>query len=89
MPWSQEHERIMFIDLERAVQFGRTPLQELPANRKRRQSTIVLKTRGERLRKTFSCPGRSLLHVRVLRDSTVIAKVIKVCSRFNTIKAYG
>lgn len=44
MLWSQEYERIMFIDLERAVQIGRTPPQELPANRKRRRSTIALKS---------------------------------------------
>ncbi len=38
MLWSQENHGVMFIDLGRATEIRRTALQELPANRKRKQS---------------------------------------------------
>ena len=36
--WSQENDAVLFIDLERATEIPRIALQELPANRKRKQS---------------------------------------------------
>ena len=53
MLWSQETERIMFIDLERATEISRIPLQELPGNRKRKRSlaaTDELEIKGGRWR---------------------------------------
>jgi len=38
MLWNQEAYGVMFIDLERATEIRRIALQEIPANRKRKQS---------------------------------------------------
>ena len=38
MLWNQENHKVMFIDFERATEIRRAVLQELPANRKRKQS---------------------------------------------------
>ncbi len=38
MLWNQESNGVMFIDLERATEIRRIALQELPVNRKRKQS---------------------------------------------------
>lgn len=53
MLWNQETEGIMFIDLERATEILRIPLQELPGNRKRNRSlaaTDELEIKGGRWR---------------------------------------
>ena len=62
MLWSQENDGVMFIDLERATEIRRIALQELPANRKRKQSF-------EAARKQTCNPGWELEDVQLSGSS--------------------